>query len=59
MDINISSKTKEKAETVKSYIESKYARRKDEDEERKAGWELLRKKMDLLNLTPHEKELIK
>ena len=27
--------------------------------ERKKGWDLLKKKMDMLDLTPHEKELIK
>lgn len=59
IDLNISSKTKEKAEIVKSYIEGKYARKRNEDKERKEGWDLLRAKMDLLNLTPHEKELIK
>ena len=44
---------------MKDYIESKYARLKTEEKERKEGWDLLKKKMDLLNLTPHEKELIK
>lgn len=59
IDINISSKTKEKAESVKVYIETKYARLKNEEWERKEGWDLLKQKMDLLNLTLHEKELIK
>lgn len=59
MDINISSKTKEKADSIKCYIETKYARLKNEEAERREGWELLKKKMDMLNLTPHEKELIK
>ena len=44
---------------MKDYIESKYARLKNEEKERKEGWDLLKAKMDLLNLTPHEKELIK
>ena len=59
IDLNISTKTKEKAEIVKNYIEGKYARKKNEEKERKEGWDLLKAKMDLLNLTPHEKELIK
>jgi serine/threonine kinase 38 len=59
IDLNISTKTKEKAEIVKGYIESKYARKKNEEKERKEGWDLLKQKMELLNLTPHEKELIK
>jgi len=59
IDINISSKTKEKAESVKDYIEAKYQWLKTEESERKEGWDLLKQKMDLLNLTPHEKELIK
>ena len=59
MDINISAKTKERTESVKDYIESKYARRKIVEKERKEGWDLLKQKMEILNLTPHEKELIK
>lgn len=59
IDLNVSSKTKEKAEIVKNYIEGKYARKKNEERERKEGWDLLKSKMDMLNLTPHEKELIK
>lgn len=57
--VEISDKTKEKAEFVKKYIESKYAKLKTEEQERKEGWDLLKQKMDVLNLTPHEKELIK
>lgn len=57
--INISDKTKEKADAVKKYIENKYAKLKTEEQERKEGWDLLKQKMDVLNLTPHEKELIK
>jgi serine/threonine kinase 38 len=59
IDLNISAKTKEKAEIVKNYIEGKYARKKNEEKERKEGWDLLKAKMEMLNLTPHEKELIK
>ena len=57
--IEISDKTKEKADAVKKYIEGKYAKLKSEEQERKEGWDLLKQKMDVLNLTPHEKELIK
>lgn len=59
IDINISAKSKEKAEIAKDYIEKKYAKLKEEEFERKKGWDLLKKKMDMLDLTPHEKELIK
>ena len=59
IDLNISAKTKEKAEIVKNYIEGKYARKKNEEKERKEGFDLLNQKMEMLNLTPHEKELIK
>ena len=55
----ISDKTKEKAEQVKKYIENKFAKLKSEEQERKEGWDLLNQQMDVLNLTPHEKELIK
>ena len=57
--IEISDKTREKADTVKKYIERKYAKLKSEEQERKDAWDLLKQKMDVLNLTPHEKELIK
>jgi serine/threonine kinase 38 len=57
--VEISDKTREKADSVKKYIESKYAKLKTEEQERKEGWDLLKQKMDVLNLTPHEKELIK
>lgn len=57
--VTISDKTKEKADAVKKYIENKYAKLKTEEQERKEGWDLLKQKMDVLNLTPHEKELIK
>lgn len=59
IDINISAKAKEKAQIAKDYIEQKYTKQKEEEEERKKGWDLLKKKMDMLDLTPHEKELIK
>jgi serine/threonine kinase 38 len=59
IDLNISAKTKEKAEIAKNYIESKYAKKKNEEKERREGWDLLMQRMDILNLTPHEKELIK
>lgn len=59
IDLNISAKTKEKAEIVKSYIEGKYARKKDEEKVRKEGFDFLNQRMEMLNLTPHEKELIK
>ena len=42
IDMNISAKTKEKAEIAKNYIESKYEKKKNEEKERKEGWDLLK-----------------
>ena len=44
---------------MKAYIESKYARQKSEELEKKEAWDKLMIKMDQMNLNDHEKELIK
>lgn len=63
--------TKEKAEGVKAYIESKYAKAKNEEKEKKEGtirplftslfiaWDKLNLQMDKMQLSETEKELIK
>ncbi len=56
---HISSSTKEKAESAKAYIEKKYAKLKNEEKERKEAWDMLQKKMEVLNLSEAEQELIK
>jgi serine/threonine kinase 38 len=50
---------KERAEIAKSYIENKYNKRKCDDNERKDAWDMLEQKMENLNLSEREKELIK
>ena len=51
--------TRERAEGVKAYIEAKYARQKNEEVEKKEAWDKLMVKMDQMNLSEQEKELIK
>lgn len=64
--------TKEKVEAAKAFLESinfqidlninligKYSKLKQEEQEKKENWELLQKKMDNLNLSATEQELIK
>ncbi len=50
---------KERAENAKAYIERKYRKLKDEEKERKEAWEMLVTKMEKLNLSEAEQELIK
>ena len=44
---------------MKAYIESKYAKQKNEEKEKKEAWDKLMVKMDQMNLSKQEKELIK
>ena len=44
---------------MKQYIESKYAKQKHDDREKKEAWDKLLKQMDKMNLSPTEKDLIK
>lgn len=55
----ITQAAKDRAENAKAYIERKYAKLKDEEKERKEAWEMLVKKMEKLNLSEAEQELIK
>eukprot|EP00349_Pseudokeronopsis_sp_Brazil_P002328 CAMPEP_0202972122 /NCGR_PEP_ID=MMETSP1396-20130829/33544_1 /ASSEMBLY_ACC=CAM_ASM_000872 /TAXON_ID= /ORGANISM="Pseudokeronopsis sp., Strain Brazil" /LENGTH=77 /DNA_ID=CAMNT_0049702193 /DNA_START=50 /DNA_END=283 /DNA_ORIENTATION=- len=55
----ITAMTKEKAENAKAYIERKYQKLRDEEKERKEAWDMLQKKMQNLNLSEAEQELIK
>jgi len=50
---------KERAEIAKGYIEGRYKKRHNDETERRDAWEMLEQKMDHLNLTEKEKELIK
>lgn len=54
-----SSQTRERAEGVKAYIEGKYAKQKNEEKEKKEAWDKLLIQMDRMQLSAHEKELIK
>jgi hypothetical protein len=56
---NITKQMKEKAENAKAYIEGRYSRLKHNERERKEAWDMLESKMQHLNLSETEKELIK
>ena len=55
----ISMKTMERVNIAKSYIEKKYSLKKEKEEEKKKDWDFFNKKMEELNLSTKEKELIK
>ena len=55
----ISARTLERVNIAKSYIEKKYSMKKEKEEEKKKDWDFFNKKMDELNLSNKEKELIK
>jgi serine/threonine kinase 38 len=55
----ISSKTMERVQIAKSYIEKKYRMKKVQEEEKKKDWDVFNKKMEELNLSSKEKEIIK
>ena len=44
---------------MKAYIEAKYAKQKSEEVEKKEAWDKLMVKMEQMNLSEQEKELIK
>jgi capsid protein len=50
---------KEWADIAKNYIENKYSKKRCEENERRDAWEMLEQKMNTLNLTEKEKDLIK
>jgi serine/threonine kinase 38 len=55
----ISSKTYEKVAIAKSYIEKKYSLKKEKEVEQKKNWEIFNKKINEMNLSEKEKEMIK
>ncbi len=69
-EIAVSQSTKEKAESIKAYIEGKYSKMSQEEKEKKEGspflaltchiaWEKLKTEMAKANLSVAEQELIK
>ena len=55
----ISSKTMERVQIAKSYIEKKYRMKRMQEEEKKKDWDIFNKKMEEINLSSKEKEIIK
>lgn len=55
----VSAATMEKANVAKNYIEKKYSKMKEDEEERKIEWQELNQKMTDLQLTATEQNLIK
>lgn len=58
-DGKISTRTMERVNVAKSYIEKKYSMKKEKDEEKRKNWEYFEKKMDECNLSSKDKELMK
>lgn len=50
---------KDRAESAKAYIESKYQKLKKDESNRKQAWDILQQKMQTLHLSEAEQELIK
>lgn len=55
----LSSKTTERVQIAKAYIEKKYKMKKIQDEEKKKDWDILNQKIEQLNLSNKEKDNIK
>lgn len=55
----ISNTTRERAESAKAFIEQKYSRIKQEDQKKRLEWEQINRRMDDMNLSMTEQELIK
>ncbi len=55
----ISTKTSERVQIAKSYIEKKYSFKRIQEEEKKKDWDYFNKQMEELNLSSKEKEIIK
>ena len=49
---------KEKANAAKAYIEAKYSRMKSREEEKQQGWSELRNKMNEMNISQQEQQMI-
>ena len=54
-----SANTRDKAKVAKEYIERKYSKLKQKEQEKNEVWDELRKTMEELNLTNTEQDLIK
>ena len=59
MDLPISDSCREKVETAKAYIEHKYSRIKEEEERKRLEWDEFYKKLNEMNLSSIEQEIIK
>ncbi len=55
----ISQTTKEKADSIKLYIENKYSKMLQEEKAKKDAWERLKMEMNGVGLSPAEQEMIK
>jgi len=55
----ISNKTLERVQIAKAYIEKKYKMKKMKEDEKKREWDVFNEKLEELNLSGKEKELIK
>jgi hypothetical protein len=55
----ISSRTIERIQIAKSYIEKKYNMKKVQEQDKKKKWEIFNNKMDELKLSTKEKEVFK
>ena len=56
---SVSSHSREKAEAAKAYIANKYSKLKEEEEQKVAGWAELQDKMEAMNLSHTEQQLIR
>jgi hypothetical protein len=54
-----SSHTKDKATAAKAYIEQRYSRMKQQEEEKKQNWNDLQDRMSNMNLSTKEQQLIR
>ncbi|CAD8060354.1 unnamed protein product [Paramecium sonneborni] len=58
-EIQISNATRDRVEACRLYIERKYAKQIQEEQQQLEGWQQLSKLMDALHMNPKEQEVIK
>ncbi|CAD8052505.1 unnamed protein product [Paramecium primaurelia] len=58
-EIQISNATRDRVEACRLYIERKYAKQIQEEQQQFEGWQQLSKLMDALHMNPKEQEIIK
>ncbi|CAD8058490.1 unnamed protein product [Paramecium sonneborni] len=58
-EIQISNATRDRVEACRLYIERKYAKQIQEEQQQLEGWQQLSKLMDALHMNPKEQEIIK